>query len=301
MRIIQKKKKSNGRRQIYFCGLKVFSYQKKSNKLLDSVRKDLQSQIDSLYTFISLSTDITKLSPTKSELRDIQKKGIFILDEIVHICEKNHLSYWLDYGTLLGAVRHKGFIPWDDDLDISMMREDYIKIVPLLQEHFKNTDYVVRLTDNINHFQIRVHQKNNSIVGVDIFPIDSYPATSLSTFEEEELNKKVWQASQKLNLICQEKPEIARDIQKARKTIECLTKEILGELFPCKTDQILFRGIDLLAHYFPNVVLEKKYIFPLSTIEFEGKKYYCPANSIKVLEKTYRDYMAFPKNIYNHE
>lgn len=58
------------------------------------------------------------------ELKRIQ---IDILDYFDAFCKKNDLKYWLDYGTLLGAIRHKGYIPWDDDIDIGMLREDYSK------------------------------------------------------------------------------------------------------------------------------------------------------------------------------
>ena len=57
------------------------------------------------------------------ELRNTQ---MGILDYIDDLCRKHGLKYWIDYGTLLGAVRHKGYIPWDDDIDISMMREDLL-------------------------------------------------------------------------------------------------------------------------------------------------------------------------------
>ena len=67
------------------------------------------------------------------KLEEIQQASLAILDEIDRICAKQHLTYYLAYGTLIGAVRHHGFIPWDDDLDIMMPRADYEK----LRRYFK--------------------------------------------------------------------------------------------------------------------------------------------------------------------
>ncbi|MCI9312299.1 MAG: hypothetical protein HFE68_02930, partial [Erysipelotrichaceae bacterium] len=78
--------------------------------------------------------------PSDTTLKELWKVQIEILDEVVRICEKYNLRYYLIYGTLIGAVRHKGFIPWDDDLDIGMPRDDFekfLKIAPNeLKDHF---------------------------------------------------------------------------------------------------------------------------------------------------------------------
>ena len=70
---------------------------------------------------------------SREDLRQAQKIMLYIMKKIHEVCVKHNIKYWLDYGTLLGAIRHDGFIPWDDDLDICMMREDYEKFNKVAQ------------------------------------------------------------------------------------------------------------------------------------------------------------------------
>lgn len=77
-------------------------------------------------------------NPDGSLLRRQQMRMLEILLHIDKICKENNIPYWLSSGTLLGAVRHEGFIPWDDDVDIEMMREDYLRFE-------KTKDYMVTI------------------------------------------------------------------------------------------------------------------------------------------------------------
>ena len=73
-----------------------------------------------------------RFNPDGSSLRNHQLRMLEMLKYIDGVCKKHNISYWLSSGTLLGAVRHGGFIPWDDDLDIEMLRKDYLKLVKVL-------------------------------------------------------------------------------------------------------------------------------------------------------------------------
>lgn len=73
-----------------------------------------------------------------SRIRKLQNVLAGILDDIVSVCEKYHINYFLGGGTALGAVRHKGFIPWDDDIDINMPRKDYERFVPAFRKEFRD-------------------------------------------------------------------------------------------------------------------------------------------------------------------
>ena len=86
-----------------------------------------------------------KFNPDGSELRTYQLELLKMLIDFDEICRSLNIKYWLSSGTLLGAVRHGGFIPWDDDVDVDMTRDDYKKLV----KSFKETDkYALQTSQN---------------------------------------------------------------------------------------------------------------------------------------------------------
>ena len=93
-----------------------------------------------------MNYDVTKMT----EIDSAQNKKLMI-EELLYIdkvCKENHLRYYLAYGTLLGAVRHQGFIPWDDDVDILMPRPDYEKLISLINCREERSKYKVLHAEN---------------------------------------------------------------------------------------------------------------------------------------------------------
>jgi len=117
-----------------------------------------------------------------------------IVKEVVEICNDNNLLYYMIGGTMLGAIRHKGFIPWDDDIDLGMPREDYEKFLNLaplkLSSHLKLVNYH---TDSTNQYYItRIGDTNTKVVetriandskythiSIDLFPLDGSPNNTI--------------------------------------------------------------------------------------------------------------------------
>lgn len=123
----------------------------------------------------------------EKKLRRLQLTELEILKEVSSICEKYNLEYYLIGGTLLGAVRHKGFIPWDDDLDIAMPRDDYEKFIVICESNLKSDYYLESYRNDYNYWiPFSKMRKNNTLfvekdtqhmvchngIFIDIFPLD---------------------------------------------------------------------------------------------------------------------------------
>ncbi len=137
------------------------------------------------------------------ELKDMKKLELNILKDVAEFCDQNNIRYSLGGGTLLGAVRHKGFIPWDDDIDIMMPRPDYMKFV--LNYNGFNPRYKVKSIENDGSYwrtfakvfdlktqlveeAIRVEKKDNGVF-IDVFPVDGLPHNRMRQmllFKEQE-------------------------------------------------------------------------------------------------------------------
>ena len=133
-----------------------------------------REEIDSLYYYLNHFVDITKLPPAQGALRKLQLCDAVLMSIFDAVCEKQGWKYWLDGGTLLGAKRHGGFLPWDDDQDVMMPRKDYEEALKILPEIFASfgEDSVSCYSMDARRFGIG-YKHSQTGIWCDVFPCDS--------------------------------------------------------------------------------------------------------------------------------
>lgn len=255
------------------------------------IAKERQENV--FYQYKKDKIDITKVPPAQGLLRDIQLANLALLKELAYVCEKNNFKYILDAGTLLGAVRHSRFIPWDDDIDILMFREDYEKIVSAFKNTTRNSDIYAeyhRDKDTNSQYFIKIKHKKCPFLGVDIFPLDSY-GKHLSPKEQLITTNKICKILKHL------KKEINPNISnKETKTI--LTKTMKEKILLSSANENgdFVYGIDF-AHKLKNWFLDRDIVLPLRKIQFENSEYTTVNKPKEFLKNIYGDYMKYPKKM----
>lgn len=120
----------------------------------------------------------------KGALRKVQNYSIHLLYWIDKICRENNIEYWLDFGSLIGAIRHNGFIPWDDDCDISMTNSDYRKFADIiLSDKYSDFECIEQIKNGVLYFR----SKNNKNIAIDIFSYDEYTDRICKSFKPKDL------------------------------------------------------------------------------------------------------------------
>lgn len=238
-------------------------------------------------------------------LRTCQLKQLHILEEIDAICRRHDIEYWLDGGTLLGAVRHGGFIPWDDDIDIAMRKEDMHRFCEIAHQELSD-DLFLQTPENepdVKEQIVKVRDLNSFYVEpsdnfsasyqkglyVDIFPMEKYPTISRTLAKSLTLGvSKSWSILRKSHYYSLR--SFAEFFWFSAKYALCrLIWAIICKIKPKDT-------------YMSNIILNNGYgimhrqdsIFPLKEIQFEGKTFLGPNNLDAYLKDLYKNYMEIP-------
>lgn len=239
-----------------------------------------------------------------------------ILAYIDEVCRKNNIKYYLMFGTLLGAVRHKGFIPWDDDIDVAMDRKNFLQLIDAVREdnhpYYKlmwlteKADYDLPLPKMIDTRTelIQAGRKSELMLGiwVDVFILDDVPddlrkqKKTLNTFAFAE---EIWNYSQYRFYSLRKKPNWRA---KAKWIIySCLA--LPGSRFWAN---IMYRAANKhngksAQHFAPlvfcgikRIAYKKEWFGNGAELEFEGRNYMVPQNWDALLTSIYGDYMTPP-------
>lgn len=247
-------------------------------------------------------SNLTRIyNPEGSMLRRDQKELVRMLKVVAQICREHNLQWWLSSGSLLGAARHKGFIPWDDDLDIVMMRKDYRKLVKILSK-MQSDEFVFHCTgtdvDYTNLFgkfrkkegSIRVYHRRYNYykwkgIGLDIFAIEktSYLAARLGKL----LYGPFVSLFSRIRVGWIRKPLI-RLHQGVYHVVFQPILRLIGLINP-KGKYHYALGQGWPRHFF-----FEKDIYPLTTTEFEGEQFPVPHDMDAYLTNVYGDWRKIP-------
>lgn len=255
-----------------------------------------------------IEEDFSKYNGEGTKLRQAQICMLNIMVEVDKICRKNNIPYWLDSGTLIGAVRHGGFIPWDDDIDICILEKDYKRLrEALIKElpsryifcdsktdaYFFETCYCrVKDTYTSCDYPLFYKQKSQGL-WIDIIPL--IPATP--KWYKSGVEYIYGRVSREIHNFSTSKG-LPKWQCLLNKTIAYLLYpiayilRIIGNIWAkcCNNQELMFNwGSCFNSRRYLNEV------FPLSKIEFENHKFYAPCNTHAYLQRIYGDYMKLPE------
>jgi len=253
----------------------------------------------------------------KMSLKEIQQTELDIMVEFDKIARKYHLKYSLCAGTLIGAVRHKGFIPWDDDIDVSMPRPDYERLIRLNRKkklwpaHIKAASFEDGTLDApyMKLFDKRTRIKEDNFtqrdvkhLWIDIFPVDGLPtdskklklhyhlALNLCRLNVASVVRDGYGSSQLAVWVKRLFMKPAAKLM-GRRNIARLQKK-LAYRYPYKTSSMC--GMVTWAYDGPGQALKKKEYETLVELDFEGHKFFAMSGWHKNLTGIFGDYMTLP-------
>lgn len=245
---------------------------------------------------------------SSAELKRIQ---LDILNVVADFCERNAIRYWIDSGTLLGAIRHKGYIPWDDDIDIGMLREDYNRFAGEFNE--QNGQYRFVSLENTPNFYLphgKVCDTNTVLyepdergyklaINIDIFVYDNAPDDDRQVKYMYDIRDRLLKAHSIKN------ENMSGEAISMRNILKYFRRCFYRAIYP--KDNLVIRLDENAKRYeatetkrvgnftaFTRMICGKQVFDSFIDVEFEGKQYKAPVGYDEWLRSFYGDYMQLP-------
>ena len=232
-----------------------------------------------------------------------------LLLELDRVCKKHSIKFFLIAGTLLGAVRHKGFIPWDDDIDVGMMREDYERFVKIARNEFKYPYFFqIPYTDDGYFFSFaKLRNENTTGISVpfrfehfnqglfiDIFQIDNCKMEDVKQ-NFDKINSLILDNSNYMRKSSPDSYDVRRHALWSRRDPLSVYEEIQKIARTHENEETEYVNMSTCTVYpCEKFVWQKKDFDEIVEMEFEGYKFPCPKGYDSILATQYGDYMKFP-------
>ena len=236
-----------------------------------------------------------RFNPDGSLLRREQMIMLEMVTELDRICKKYNIQYFLYWGTLLGAIRHNGFIPWDDDLDVAVMRRDYKKLLKVLPRELPN-HIVLQSNDTDKNYFYHFAKLRNTRSYIDEGNYDRYfkeRGIFIDIFPIDKTRCWLHMLSEPLHGHCFKILRTSKDNEASMRKVRVITWINRHVSFPVLRfiAKVSFGKSVMCDYGIPlHIAHDMDDLFPTVTHLFEG----VPANSHLILQQLYGDYMQLP-------